>query len=163
MAFPFTFAEGYKLIAATPQGAENDNGGITFRSISLRYAHKVWFVALFQQVVGHATVVQLDGGATVATATNAITFATRWWLNTNIATNDTLVEQTAATAQTLNAGATDQMLVVEIDPADLMTQNGTYDCLGGGIAATGQDNYVGAFWVVAPRYQQATPPSMVVD
>ena len=163
MSYPFSLPENYKLIAATPQGCDNDNGGVTFDSISLKYAHKVWIVLLAQQAVGHATIVNPLVGLTVAAANVAITFAARWWLNVNVAATDTLVEQTAATTMAFNVAATDQMMVIEIDPSDVLAQLGTYDCLGGTITASGQDNYVSAMYVAAIRYEQATPPSMIVN
>ena len=163
MAYPFCLPENYKLIAATPQGCDNDNGGVTFDSISLKYAHKVWIVLQSQQAVGHASVVNPMVGLTVAAANVAITFAARWWLNVNIAATDTLVEQTAATTMAFDVAATDQMMVIEIDPEDVLAQLGTYDCLGGTVTATGQDNYVSAMYVAAVRYEQATPPSMIVN
>ena len=163
MSYPFSLPENYKLIAATPQGAENNNGGVTFDSISLKYAHKVWIVLLSQQVVGHASIVNPLVGLTVAAANVAITFTARWWLNVNIAATDTLVEQAAATTMAFDVAQTDQMMVIEIDPSDVLAQLGTYDCLGGTITATGQDNYTSALYVAAIRYEQATPPSMIVN
>ena len=163
MAYPFSLPENFKIIAACPNGAEVNTAEVVFVSISLRYAHKAWLVLAFQQAVSDATIITLDVGATVATATTPITFTPRWWKNANITTNDILVEQTAATTQALTAGTTDQVVVIEIDPSDVLAQAATFDCVGGSCAASGQLNYISGFWIVAPRYQQATPPSMVVD
>lgn len=165
MAYPFSIPENFKLVSATPLGAQTTNGGIAaFRPISLKYVHKVWLVAVFQQDAGHATTIQPLVGATVATANAAITFTARNWRNANVATNDILVELAAATTCACTAAATDQMLVIEIDPADVITQGAAFDCLGASIAAgAGANNYCGAVWVCAMRYEQATPPSVVVD
>ena len=165
MAYPFSLAENFKLVSATPLGAQTTNGGIAaFRPISLRHVHKVWLVAVFQQDGAHATTIQPLVGATVATANAAITFAARNWRNADVATTDTLVELAAATTCACTNAATDQMLVIEIDPADVIMQNATFDCLGASIAAgAGAGNFVGAVWVCAMRYEQATPPSVIVD
>jgi len=164
MSYPFSLPQNYKIIAATPNGAQSDTALITLDSISLKYAHKVWMVFVFQQVAANATVITPMVGATVATANVAITFAARWWLNVDISLTDTLVEQAAAVTATTTGGVTtDQMIVIEIDPSDVLAQLGTYDCLGGTIAASGVANFVAGFYIVAPRYQQATPPSMIVD
>ena len=162
MSYPFCLPENYKIISATPQGCDNDNGGVTFDSISLRLAHKVWIVLHAQQVVGHASIVNPLVGLTVAAANVAITFNARWWLNVDISLTDTLVEQIAATTMAFDVAQTDQLMVIEIDPEDVLAQLGTYDCLGGTITATGQDNYVSALYIAAVRYEQATPPSMIV-
>ena len=164
MSYPFSLPENMYPIAACPNAAESNTAEVVFRSISLKYAHKVWLLLAFQQVASDATIITLDVGATVATATTPITFAARWWKNVNIATDDVWVEQVPATTQALDAGMIDQVICIEIDPSAVLAQNATFDCLGGSCAASGVANFISGFWIVAPRYQQATPlPSMVVD
>ena len=165
MAFPMALVENMKVVAACPNGAEVNTAEVVFDSISLKYVHKAWLLLAFQQAVSDATIITLDVGATVATATTPITFAARWWKNANIATNDTWVAQTAATTQALTAGTTDQVICIEIDPADVLAQNATFDCLGGSCAASGQLNYISGFWILEPRYKGAVAqsPSVVVD
>jgi hypothetical protein len=165
MALPFSLLENKKVLAACPNGAESNTAEVTFRSISLKYVHRAWLLLAFQQAASDATIITLDVGATVATATTPITFTARWWKNANIATNDTWVEQVAATTQALTAGMTDQVVCIEIDPSDVLAQNATFDCLGGSCAASGVANFISGFWILEPRYQSdvALSPSVVVD
>ena len=165
MAFAFNLLENMKVVAACPNGAESNTAEVVFESISLKYVHKAWLLLAFQEAAGDATIITLDVGATVATATTPITFAARWALNTNIATNDLWVEQVAATTQAIDVGVTDQVVCIEIDPSDVLTQNATFDCLGGSCAASGQANFISGFWILEPRYKGAVidSPSVVVD
>jgi len=164
MAWNLSLPEHCKLVSATPLGAQTTNGAITLRPISMKNCIKVWLVAVFQQDVAIATTIQPLVGATVATAVTAITFNTPWWLNANVAATDTLVRQADLTIATLTNVATDMMVVIEIDPADVLAQNVTFDCLGGTISASQQPtNLVGAIWVIQERFGQSTPPTAITD
>ena len=164
MAYPFSLPEDFKIVSAIPTGADTTNAQITLVPISLRYYHKAWLVLCFHQAVGHATTVTPMVGATVATANAAITFAARNWLCVDVSLSDALVEAAAATTASCNIAGTDQVLVIEINPEDVLAQGATFDCLGGTVQASVQvDNDVGGVWILAPRYKQATPPSAIVD
>jgi len=164
MAFPFSLPENFKIVAAVPNCADTTNALITLDSVSMRYYHKAWLVLGFHQVAGHTTTVTPMVGATVATANAAITFTARNWLCVDVATSDALVEQAAATTADCDVATTDQVIIFEIDVGDMLAQGATFDCLGGTVQASGQvNNDVGGFWILAPRYAQATPPSAIVD
>jgi hypothetical protein len=153
--------ENFKVVSATA-GCRTTNGGVTFDNISLKNAVKVWIVAHFRQAVAHATTIQPVVGATDAACTTAITFTTRWWKNADISSTDTLVAQTAATSCACDAAATDHLLVIEIDPSEVVAQNATYDWLGGTIATSAQaTDFVSAVYYIQNRYQQATPPAAI--
>lgn len=154
--------EHFKIVSCTPAGPVTTNGGVTFDAINMENAVMVWIVAQFAQDVAHATTIQPVLGATVAPAT-AITFNTEWWRNTNMATTDTLTAQTAGTSMACTAAATDQMIVIRIDPADCAAQGTTLTYLGGTIATSAQaTNFVAAFYFIQERYPQATPPTAIV-
>ena len=164
MAWNLTLPEHCKLVSATPLGAQTTNGAITLRPVSMKAAIKVWLVAVFQQDAAIATTIQVNAGASVTTAVTAITFLTPWWLNANVAATDTLVRQADLTIATLANTATDQMAVIEIDPADVLAQNVTFDCLSGTISASQQPtNLVGAVWVIQERFAEATPPTAITN
>jgi hypothetical protein len=154
--------EHFKIVSATIEGPVTTNGGVTFDAINLENALMVWIVAKFHQHAGHATTIQPVLGTTVAPAT-AITFVTEWWRNADIATTDTLVAQTAAVSCACTAAATDQLIVIRIDPADCAAQGTTLTYLGGTIAAgAGASNFVSATYYIQERYPQATPPTAIV-
>jgi hypothetical protein len=153
--------QDFKIVSGT-LGARTTNGGITGDIIDLKNAVMVWMVAHYQQAVSHATTIQPVVGISIASCATAITFACDWWKNADISATDTLVAQTAATSFACTAGATDQLVVIRIDPADVVAQLATYHCLGFTIASSGQANYVSVVYYIQERYPQATPPTAIV-
>lgn len=149
--------EHFKLVTAI--APVTTNGGVTFDNIKLRDAQMVWIIAEFTQAVAHATTIQPVTGATDAACTTAITFSARWWKNVATGTTDTLVAQTAGTSMACDAAATNHLIVVQIDPSDIVAQLSTYDWLGATIATSGQaTDFVSATYLIQSRYPQATPP-----
>jgi len=154
--------EHFKIVSATA-GCRTTNGGVTFDVIDLRNANMVWIVAHFRQAVSHATTIQPVVGISIASCATSITFSTRWWKNADVSSTDTLVAQTAATSMACTAGATDQLMVIQIDPADVVAQLSTYHCLGGTIATSAQaTDFVSAVYYIQERYPQATPRTAIV-
>lgn len=153
--------EKYKIVSGTA-GCVTTNGGVTSDIISLRDAQKVYLVAHFKQAVSHATTIQPVTGISIASCATSITFSARWWKNADVSSTDTLVAQTAGTSMACTAGATDQLIVVEIDPADIVAQLGTYVALGFTIATSAQaTDFVSAVYYIETRYPQATPPAAI--
>ena len=153
--------EHYKIVSATA-ACRTTNGGVTFDVIDLKNAHRVWIVAHFRQAVAHATTIQPVVGISIASCATAITFSTRWWKNVDISLTDTLVAQTAGTSMACDAAATDHLMVIEIDPSDVVAQLSTYHCLGGTIATSVQaTDFVSAVYYIEERYAQATPPAAI--
>jgi len=153
--------EHFKIVSAT-QGCRTTNGGVTFDNIQLRDAIMVWIVAHFRQAVAHATTIQPVVGATDAGCTNNITFTTEWWSNVDVSSTDTLVAQTDATSCACTAAATDHLLVIKIDPSDVVAQNSTYDWLGGTIATSAQaTDFVSAVYYIQTRMPQSTPRAQI--
>ena len=86
------------------------------------------------------------------------------WANTDVGASDALVE-TAVTSNTFTTNSTNSkelLYVLEVDAADLDTNAG-FDCVrvgtGNATAATVSVTYL----LGGARYQQATPPSAIVD
>jgi len=149
--------EHFKIVSATA-GCRTTNGGVTFDNIQLRDAIMVWIVAHFRQAVAHATTIQPVVGATNAACTTSITFSADWWKNVDVSSTDTLVAQTAGTSMACDAAATDHLIVIKIDPSDVVAQNATYDWLGGTIATSAQaTDFVSAVYYIQTRMPQATP------
>ena len=150
--------EQFKIVSATA-GCRTTNGGVTFDVIDLKNAQMVWIVAHFRQAVAHATTIQPVVGISIASCATAITFTADWWSNVDVSSTDTLVAQTAATTMACTAAATDHLLVIKIDPSDVVAQLSTYKCLGATIATSAQPtDFVSAIYYIQTRYPQATPP-----
>lgn len=154
--------EHYKIVGATEAGPVTTNGGLAFDVINLEHAIMVWILAQFHQEVGHATTIVPVIGVGFAAAT-PITFTTNWWRNADMATTDTLVAIADAVTCPCTAAATDQMIVIQIDPAEVVAQNVTFTHLGGTIATSAQaNNFVSATYFIQTRYPQATPATAIV-
>jgi len=156
--------ESFKIVDLTA-GPVTTNGGVTGDYVSLKNVHKAWIVLQFTQAVAHATVVQPQVATAVApTGATSITFATRIWSNEATATTDTLVAQTAATSYSLTADVAKKMVVIEIDPSEVVAMGATYDVIGCTISNSAQaTNFVSGVYVLQMRYQQATPPAAITD
>ena len=153
--------EHFKIVSAT-MGCRTTNTGVTFDNIQLRDAIMVWIVAHFRQAEVVATTIQPVVGPTDAACTTAITFSAEWWKNVDVSTTDTLVAQTAGTSMACDAAATDHLLVIQIDPSDVVAQLSTYDWLGGTIVDSQQaTNFVSALYYIQTRMPQATPRSQI--
>jgi len=152
--------QNYKIVTATPP--ITTNAANTFDVIDLKNALRVYIVAQFHQHVAHATVLQPVVGISIASCATAITFSAHWWKNADVATTDTLVAQTAGTSMACDAAATDHLMVIEIDPSDVVAQLSTYHCLGITQATSAQaNNYVSIVYYIQERYPQATPPAAI--
>ncbi len=164
MASTLNLPQAFKIVTAILPLTSNT--GKTSDYISMKHAHKVWIVVHATQDTGHATTFtpSVATGVLPAGATPA-TYASKWWLNTDVSLTDTLVRQTDAVAITLDAGATDQLAVIEIDPAEqIATHGATFDCLGVICSNSAQAaNFVSVVFYVEERYPQATPPTAITD
>ena len=101
------------------------------------------------------------GNRCIGTAATAITFSADWWKNADISATDTLVKATAATTMACTAGATNQIVLVKIDPAQVAAQ-GAYDVLGGTIATSAQaTDFVTGFYLLETKYEQSSPPAAI--
>lgn len=157
-----TLPQSYNIVVATPP--TTTNATVTYDNVSVKNALGVWLIANYKQAASHQTVITPKLGATVASCTTAITFAAKWWLNSDIATSDALVAQTAATTFTLAAGTTDQLVVAYFNLSDMYSQGATFDCIGATSATSSQaTNFVSALWLLETRFAQATPYSAIID
>lgn len=159
MTMPFSLPEGFKIVQlAAPV---TTNAAVVTDTVSLKTAHKAWFVFDFTQAVSDLTTITFRQTTDVAGATGAVMTASRVWKNGNTASTDTLVAGTSGTSVDLGSGALNQQVVVEFDPA-LFTEG--YDCVNGTIAASSQaTNLVSVTGYIATRYPQATPPAVITD
>lgn len=155
--------EHYKIVLAT-DGVVTTNGGVTFDTVNLENCNKAYIIAIFDQAATHATTIQPVVGTGVASCATSITFSAKWWKNASATGTDTLVAQTAGTSMACTAGISDQVIVIEIDPADVTGQSNTFCALGATIASSGEaTNFMTAHYLLETAYPQATPPAVITD
>lgn len=130
------------------------NGGVTTDYISLKNAHMVYLVATFTQAATHATGIDVTQATAVAgTAVKAITNTLPIWKNADISATSVLTRLTDAITANCTAGTTDQIIVMQIDPAGFDV-NGGFDCLGCTVDdSTEATNFVSVVAYVVPRYK----------
>ena len=146
------------------QSPKTTNGGFTSGYISLKHGHKVWIIVDMKNAVGAATSVTLKQASAVAGTGVKTGPSVPVWANEDTVATDTLVKQTAwASAYTTDANAKSKQIVFEVDPAQLDVANG-FDCValtfGDSTQAT---NFANVVAVAQIRYEQSTPPSMILD
>ncbi len=152
--------EQFKIVNGTP--VVTTNGAVTCDYVSLKNVNMAWIVLSFLQAATDATVINprratlVDGTGSVAIAHSAPN-----WKNADVSASDTLVRGADGTTVTLTAGTTDQLVVIQIDPAQM---GETFDVLGCVIDTSGEaTNYVVVNYFLEMRYAQATPPVVITD
>lgn len=165
MALQFRFPENLKF--AEVMNPATDAAGRTGTVVTLKQAHKAWFVFHINQ--GSASTILLSllqgtagAGTTTLTGSKAGP-SVPIWVNTNTATNDTLVIQTAfASTYTTDAGTNNKMVVFEVDPLYLDGANGFKDVTVS-TGASSASNITQCVVYTWPRYEGGTPPTILVD
>lgn len=109
---------------------------------------------------GTAAVTLTQASAVAGTGAKALAFTDYW---DDVTTTGTLVKK-AATSNTFNLATANKTYVIHVDPMTLDIAGG-FDCVTLAIATPGANNdfYAAHYLLSDARYQQATPPSALVD
>jgi len=140
------------------------NGGVASDIISLKNVLRCQVYVMLTQAVGHATAIALQQATDVA-GTGAKVFAknVQIWANENIATNDTMVAQTAAVNYTVTNDIANKIVVFDVDPALLDVAN-NFDCIKVTVSDSSEaTNFVNILAICDMKYKAATPPSVIID
>lgn len=158
----WVFPENCKIVQAL--GPTVGTGAMNATAISMKtVADKLYAVCTLSPVGGAAMALVPQTDALVAFGSGAVlTTAVRIWANQALATNDTLVEQTAAVNFTTAADANDKQVIFEIDPAELAAGE---DCFRIAITNVPVTDYIDVKYVYVPRYagRVATSPTALTD
>lgn len=160
MATAICLPEEFKIVNGTP--VVTTNGAVTGDYISLKDAIRVTIVCELLQAVSHATALGIKEATAVApTGAVAVTAVQKIWKNADVSASDTLVRGTDAATVAATAGATNQQLVIQFDPATL---SDGFDCIAATLTASSQStNYATITYIIQTRYKQATPPAAITD
>lgn len=155
-----TLPQDCKIVNGTPM--VTTNGGVTCDYISCKNAHKVTIIATLLQAVAHATVLGVNEATAVAgTSAAAVTAVQRVWKNADVSTTDTLTRATDAASIAATATATNQILVMEFDPATLSSG---FDCIAATLSDSSQaTDFVNVTYIIHTRYPQDVPPAAITD
>jgi len=157
------FPEGLHMVVGLPPTV-GTAAPIVGDYISVKNAHKVWCIVLYNQDDVNSIVFGVNEATGVAPAgVAAITATMPIYANLATGTNDRLVQQAAAATFASGAGIADKMIVFEVDPSIL---SAGCDC----IALRSDTNIAAVQWVsyiylIEPRYAGpvAQIPSYVID
>jgi hypothetical protein len=123
---------------------------VTGDYISLKNAQMAWVIFQYRQADANAITFQVNKATAVApTGATVITEAVPIWSNLDTATSNTLVRRTDATTYAAGTGATNKMIVFQIDPSTL---GSTYDCIAGYASAVAAAQYLSILYVVLPKF-----------
>lgn len=152
--------EHFKIVSGTP--VVTTNAEVTCDYVSLKNINMAWIVLSFLQAATDATIINPRRATAVAPSGSvAIAHNAPNWKNADVSLTDTLVRGADGTTVALTAGTTDQLVIIQIDPAQM---GDTYDVLGCVIDASGEGgNYVVVNYFLQTRYAQATPPTAILD
>jgi len=155
-------AENVKIVEALSPAA--DAGGRTGAYVSLKNCSKAFVVVHITQGNAATVLLSINQAKTVAGGSaKAITVAVPIWVDLDCAASDALVRATAAVNYTTDAGVKHKIVIFQIDPATLDLAN-EFDCITVVTGASNAANITEAlYYLVDHRYQQATPPSAIVD
>jgi len=149
------------------QGGGPAAGAIAGDYVSLKNCHR--FYAIVSGTKGDGTAITLTPQrATDVAGTNvgALGATVQIWSNADTATTDTLVRQANALNFATAADANPLMVVFQIDPASLGETGGgvPYDVVRVNKTTAGHANdRFSIVYLLDMRYEQATPPSAIVD
>lgn len=146
--------EGLAPVVLTPP--VTTNGGVTCDYISLKNIHMVWVVVTLTQAATHATGVDpVQATAVDGTGAKAITATLPIWKNADISATSVLTRQTDAITVAATAGTTNQILVLQVDPAGFDVDGG-FDVLGFTVDNSSEaTNFVSVVAYMEPRYTPA--------
>ena len=141
-----------------------DAAGRSSSFVSLKNALKAWIVCHVNQ--GNAATVALtpeQATAVAGTSAKVIT-ATPIWANLDTATIAAPgVKETDAANFTTDAAVKDKIVIFEIVPEQCMDVANGFDCINVTTGASNAANITSAEIYILGAYQQASPPSPLVD
>jgi hypothetical protein len=141
-----------------------DAGGRTGAYVSLKNVRRATIVFHVTQAAANTILLTLlQATAVAATGEKAITNAVPIWSNLDEAATDTLVRRTDAKTYTTDAGTKHKCVVFQIDPALCMDVANAFDCITISTGASSASNLTEARAYLEMDYEQATPPSAILD
>lgn len=157
-----TIPQQMKVVEGAPLAT--DAGGRAGKVVSLKNAGKVTVIVQITQ--GNAAVVPLtlmQAQDVAGTNGKALANTVPIWSNLDTAAGDTLVRRADGVAYTTDAGVKNKQVIFDVDASQLDVNNG-FDCFYVSTGASNVGNLTSILYLLhGIRYQQATPPSALVD
>ena len=159
----FSLPENCHIITAIP--AQVGAAGVVQSDyISVKNYQRVYIVIDYKTAGNAETFAPMRATAVDGTGSVvlAATCVCRIWSNLATATSDLLVERTPAVNYLCDAGATDKLIIFEVDT---ITLGEGFDVLSLLTTAIAAGDYISALFICVPRYQSRvlTQPSGIID
>jgi hypothetical protein len=163
MARQFQLPAQAQIVQALNPAA--DAAGRTSQYVTLKAAHKAYIICHITQ--GNAATIlltPLQAQDVSGTNSKALTNNCAIWVCTDESVTDALVKQAAAANYTTDAGVKNKVVVFEISAQDHMDEANGFKTIGLSTGASNAANITQAMFILTPlRYEQATPPSAIVN
>lgn len=163
MTLPFSLPENFKIVQLDPVNTAAN--AFDADIISCKNIHKMWFVISHYGGGGDTdlTLTLIESTNVAGGSTTAVTATFPVWANTDVGTaNDTMTKVTTDIASyVIDTGASnDHLVVIEWDPAKF---SAGFDCIKLADSGGNASNVISALAICEMRYQQSTPPSVIID
>ncbi len=145
--------EGLKIIEAI--GPKSDAAGTTGAYVSLAGVNMAWIMVHITQ--GNAATIAStieQATDTAGTSSKAITNVVPIWTILDCAAGSDYTRQTDAVSYTTDAGVKHKIVIFQIDPTSLDTENG-FDCIAIITGASHADNVNSAVYLLDQAHKQS--------
>ena len=157
-----TLAQTFKTVEILAPAT--DAAGRTGAYVSLKNARRATIVFHVTQGNAATILISLLQATTVAGAGSKVFTATvPIWSNLDEAATDTLVRRTDAVNYTTDAGVKHKCVIFQIDAGIHMDTANSFDCITISTGASNAGNLTEARVYLEMDYEQATPPTAIVD
>lgn len=162
MSARFTLPQEMKWVEGMAPAA--DAAGRASDWVSMKnYGMCFILVSLTQGNAATVALTPLQATAVAGTGSKAIANAVPIWSNLDTSLTDTLVRQTDAVSYTTDAAVKNKQVVFMIDATQLDVAN-NFDCVSITTGASNAANITAVnFFLAEPRFNNATPPSAIID
>lgn len=145
-----------------PVGGGSDRTSAVYPS--MKNVTRAWIVVYLDQATSAtAAITPKQATAVAGTGTKVLTTACPIWSNLDCAASDALVQRTAATSYTTDAGVKVKMVIFLIEPAQCMDVNNGFDCIGVTIGTSHSSSTVSAQLICESKYGGYNNVSLITD
>jgi hypothetical protein len=155
-----TLPELFKPVMALEN--QTNAGALTGDYVKASLCHMLYIVVSITQGAANTCALTIEQATTAGGgSTKAITNTVPIWSNLDTAASDTLTRRTDAVSYTTDAGVKNKIVIFQIDPSSLDTEN-EFDWITVKCGASNAGNIVGAMYFFGGlRYADSAPPTQI--
>ncbi len=151
------------LMPVVLQQPATTNGGISSDYLCLKNINRCYLLVSLTQAVGHATGIDVMQATAVAgTGAKVMGKVMPIWANEDVAASDALTQQTAAVTYNVAATVKNKLVVFQVDPALLDTDN-DFDCINVLVDDSSQATNFCSIVALCEMKYQGSVPTVITD